>query len=392
MKILHTVEFYEPSVGGAQEVIKQISLQLVKRGHDVTVATTATTSRRYATGNGVRVEEFAVSGNEVRGFHGDTKRYQEFLLHDSFDVMMNYAAQQWASDLAFSILPRIPYHKVLSPCGFSGLFNPAYGDYFLALPQILKRYHHLIFHSYSYRDIEFAKQHSLTPCSVIPNGAAKYEFDVVDSTFRSRYGIPADIPLLLTVGTHSGIKGHELLIEAFRKARLGPAVLVMVGNPQQGGCSKSCHLRAARVKVFSLGQRWVLLLDPLREDVVAAFHAADLFVLGSNFECSPIVLFEAMASKTPFVTVECGNAAEVVSWSGGGVVVPTDKLVNGFVRGRLDELVQAIERLMNEPDERMRMAKAGHRAWQERFTWEKLAVEYEKLYESTIETTAAKVS
>lgn len=36
MKILHTVEFYEPSVGGAQEVIKQISLQLVKRGHEVT--------------------------------------------------------------------------------------------------------------------------------------------------------------------------------------------------------------------------------------------------------------------------------------------------------------------------------------------------------------------
>lgn len=147
-----------------------------------------------------------------------------------------------------------------------------------------------------------------------------------------------------------------------------------------------------RLRVFSLGKRWVLLLDPPREDVVAAFHAADLFVLGSNFECSPIVLFEAMASKAPFVTVECGNAAEIVSWSGGGVVVPTDKLANGFVRGSLDELVGAIERLMNEPDERMRMAKAGHRAWQERFTWEMLAVEYEKIYESTIETTSAKVS
>ncbi|MFH1005826.1 MAG: hypothetical protein V1781_10125 [Bacteroidota bacterium] len=39
MKILHTVESYYPSVGGMQEVVKQISEQLVKMGHSVTVAT-----------------------------------------------------------------------------------------------------------------------------------------------------------------------------------------------------------------------------------------------------------------------------------------------------------------------------------------------------------------
>jgi len=39
VNILHTVEFYSPSVGGAQEVVRQISELLVKRGHDVTVAT-----------------------------------------------------------------------------------------------------------------------------------------------------------------------------------------------------------------------------------------------------------------------------------------------------------------------------------------------------------------
>ena len=41
MKILHTVEYYAPSVGGAQEVVRQISERMVQRGHQVTVATTA---------------------------------------------------------------------------------------------------------------------------------------------------------------------------------------------------------------------------------------------------------------------------------------------------------------------------------------------------------------
>ena len=34
MKILHTVQYYHPIQGGAQEVVKQISEQLVRRGHE----------------------------------------------------------------------------------------------------------------------------------------------------------------------------------------------------------------------------------------------------------------------------------------------------------------------------------------------------------------------
>jgi hypothetical protein len=95
MNILHTVEFYSPHVGGAQEVVKQISERLARRGHSVTVATTRISGRPKGPVNGVHVEEFAVSGNEVSGFRGEVERYQDFLLGSGFDIMMNYAAQQW---------------------------------------------------------------------------------------------------------------------------------------------------------------------------------------------------------------------------------------------------------------------------------------------------------
>ena len=72
MKILHTVEFYHPSVGGMQEVVRQISERLVALGHQVTVATTALPERTEKEINGVKIVEFKISGNAVRGMSGET--------------------------------------------------------------------------------------------------------------------------------------------------------------------------------------------------------------------------------------------------------------------------------------------------------------------------------
>ena len=310
MRILHTGEFYSPSIGGAQEVIKQISERLVKRGHKVTVATSKIAERTRHLINGVHIEEFSLSGNAVAGFRGgEEKRYQGFLLNGDFDLMMNYAAQQWATDLVFPIFDQLKYRKVLAPCGFSGLFNSEYASYFAQMPNIMKRYDHLIFHSRVYRDIEFSRKHGLKHHTVIPNGASGEEFKVTDSNFRKRYGISGDIPLILTVGSHTGLKGHRLVIEAFRRARIGHSILIIIGNTFPGkGCLTNCRRHSWLTRALSLGRKQILLLDLPRKDVVAAYHAADLFVFGSQVECSPLVLFEAMASKTPFITVACGNA------------------------------------------------------------------------------------
>ena len=385
MRILHTGHSYTPDVGGAQEVIKQVSERLVKLGHKVTVGTAKMAERKQSIINGVRVEEFSLTGNAVVGFQGEVQRYQEFLLGGDFDLMMNYAAQQWATDLVFPILGQLTYCKILAPCGFSGLFNPEYASYFAEMPDIMKRYDHLVFHSNLYRDIEFARKHGLEHYTVIPNGASEEEFARVNSSFRQRYGIPGDIPLILTVGTHTGLKGHALVVEAFRRARIGHAVLIIVGNsPHDRGCLHDCKRHAWWTKVVSLGRKRVLLLSLPRKDVIVAYHAADLFVFGSKVECSPIVLFEAMASRTPFVTVACGNAQEIVNWSQGGIVIPTKQHSDGSVEANPIDMAHAIEDLVKNPKERYRLGEAGYRCWRDEFTWEKIAIRYERLYQMLV--------
>lgn len=379
MRILHTVEFYSPSVGGAQEVIKQISERLVRRGHAVTVATTSLAARTDTIINGVRVQPFSISGNSVRGFEGRPNDYSEFLLQGDFDIMMNYAAQQWATDLVFPLLGCLPYPTVLAPCGFSGLRNPDYATYFERLPDVLRQYDGLLFHSDTYQDIAFARQHGIDRCTVIPNGASEDEFGHVTPDFRQRYGIPDDIPLLLTVGSHTGLKGHRLVMEAFRRARIGRAALVVIGNTR-GQCYRECRFHSRAVTALSGGHKRVFVLDPPRPDVVAAYHAADLFVFGSNVECSPLVLFEAMASGTPFATTACGNAEEIAQWGHGGIVVPTRQLSDGRVTSDPSIMARAIEEIIRDPETRHGLAQDGHRAWLQRFTWEGIVAQYEQLY------------
>ncbi len=422
MRILHTVEYYAPSVGGAQEVVRQISERLAQRGHQVTVATTAHPARTDKFINGVRVVEFDVSGNAVRGFQGEISRYQQFLLEGDFDVMMNYAAQQWAMDLVFPVLERIPYRKVMIPCGFSGLYDPAYRDYYAQMPEVMRGYDHLVFHADDYRDTNFARENGIEHFSIIPNGASEIEFERDDQTFRGRYGISEDVPLLLTIGSHTATKGHQLCLEAFSRIDSERAVLVIIGNIPDGrthrqafvrqlldearrlragrvikmsvravlggtfpGCLPDDRVRSWVINIKERGRKRVILLDLPRKDVVAALQAADLFIFGSNVEYSPLVLYEAVAARTPFISLACGNAAEIAAWTGGGLIAPTVQKEKGYVDGDPDKFARLISDLLQDKRKRKLLATTGFRSWRERFTWEKIVDRYESLYKSLLE-------
>lgn len=390
MRILHAVEFYAPSVGGAQEVVRQVSTRLAARGHEVTVATTALPARTQDVIDGVRVVGFDCAGNAVRGMRGDLDGYRRFVAASGADVAMVYAAQQWTCDALLPALETIPLPVVLAPCGFSGLHDPAYGGYFAELPGRLERTAHLILHSATYRDARFVQEHGLERWSVIANGAAAEEFDRPAGGFREQHGIAPDEPLLLTVGSHTGQKGHAAAIEAFRQARIGRATLVVVGNTALGtGCLRNCQARALGTRALSLGRKRVLIVDPPRAEVVAAYAAADLFVFASAIECSPLVLFESVAAGTPFLSVPVGNSAEIAGWTGGGEIVAAPSAPDGRVLADPATLARELERLLGDRPRLAALGQAGRAAWQARFTWDAIVDEYERVYERAAAARAA---
>ena len=385
MKILHTVEFYYPSVGGAQEVVRQLSEHMVLAGHDVTVATTRLPNRERPTHNGVKIVEFEISGNRVRGFEGNVDEYRRFLATEEFDVVMNYAAQQWATDLAFDVIDDIAARKVLVPCGYSALYDPAYAEYFGTLPAILRRYDATVYLAERYRDIDFARDHGLENVVVIPNGADEREFATLPTVeeraaTRSRAGIRG--VMLMTIANYTGEKGHAELLRVFRRLPV-EATLVSAGSMTPGiGCFDAFAEEAAdlRGRAGRLGKSVVMVDGSDRRLVCDLLKCADMFVLLSNIEASPLVLYEAAAAGVPFVASDVGNSEEIARWTGGGVIVRSRPRPNGRVEAQDLDALWKVWRLARNLELRRRMGVAARGAWEHRFTWEKLAGEYLRVY------------
>ncbi len=423
MRILFCCEFYAPSVGGVQEVIRQVAERLVEKGHDVTVATSQLPDRNFVSLNGVRIKEFAVSGNLVRGIFGDEDKYREYVLNGDFDVVMIKAAQQWTFDALWPVLDQIKMPKVFIPCGFSGLYEPGFAEYFRAMPDILHKIDHLIFYASRYRDIDFAREHGLNHFSIIPNGASEVEFGVTpDLDFRARHGIEQSSFVFMTVGSFTGLKGHIELVKAFSHMTLpdgAHATLLLNGNDclntrvsgirligQFYGIAKAYGWKYAvkhglkrwlwklGLKVGKSGtlqefalktnqrfkDRRVIVSNFPRAELVQAYMAADLFVFASNVEYSPLVLFESAAAGTPFLTVNVGNSEEIATWTGAGVMCLSYKDEKGYTRVDEAVLAQAMEDAMLDKPRLAELGIAGKRNWEEKFTWKKISLQYEQIF------------
>ena len=92
-----------------------------------------------------------------------------------------------------------------------------------------------------------------------------------------------------------------------------------------------------------------------------------------------------MAAKTPFLTTDVGNATEIIEWSGGGRLLPTRKDENGYSWADIQGSAAVLEEIVYNEAEREVMKQSGYYAWKERFTWENITKEYEKLYFSLLE-------
>lgn len=396
LKILHAVESYYPSVSGAPEVVRHLSERMVKAGQDVTVATRKLPNRKSLIHNGVKIVEFNIKPTSplgmstVTGLSGDTKKYQEFLLKNKFDVIMTYAAQQWSTDLMLPLLDKLKCAKVIVPCGYSGLYDPMYKQYFKDMPSYLRKFDASVYLSDDYRDINFARKHKLKNVYIIANGADENEFATLPThsekqKLRKKYGIKG--LMLMMIGNYTGEKGHAELIAILKRLPLLRVTLVSAGTATPGVGSFDMFKSEAKLinkGGLFLGKRVVMIDGTNRKLVLQMLKAADIFTFLSNIEASPLVLYEANAAGVPFISTASGNSAEIAKWTGGGIIVKTNGHDNGRVAANLKDALWQITKLGYNPNRRRQLGMTGRKTWQEKYTWEKLTNDYLDLYQSIL--------
>lgn len=409
MNLLFCVEFYSPSTGGMQEVVRRLAEGFVKSGHSITVATTRLAERTFTDLNGVKILPFDIQGKLATGISGEVVSYTNFLINSKFDLIVLFAAQQWTVDVALPILDKIKSKKVFVPTGFSALFEPTFKNYYSQMPDWLKSMDGTIFLSTQYRDFEFSHKH-VKDFRIIPNGASEEEFDsIVPGSFRKKYGISDSTKILIHVGSHTGGKGHDETVTVFKKLKSENVLLLIIGNyfnhihefPSlsfkdkvkrivRGNphCPYSCkfeHESLNETWSFKKKNKQIMIRELSRQDTIEALRDSELFVFLSNIECSPIVLYEAMASNCAIVSTDVGNSSEILDKSNSGVITPTRKNHYGFSFSRISETTKIIDWMLNNTSESETMAKQGNAYWRENATWEKIILDYEAYFKEVLD-------
>jgi len=377
MRILHTAHSYAPEVSGVAVVVEQISMRLARKGHEVHLATARPSGTpREEVFNGVYVHRFAVKGNAATGMQGDIDGFLHFVQSESWDVLAMHCAQTWTTDALLPHLNQIGGRKVFVGHGFSTLNDVKYNDYFTGLAESLRRVDKIVALSDLLEEVPFCMKHGLPKPWIIPNGVDLTEWSAPTRRLRKRWKIE-NRPWILCVSNHSPVKGHTAFFEVIRHVRqhYSDVVGMIIGGYYpaakwnlgrlgiRGGCWYRCRLAAGLKSEVTL--RW----DVPRKDVVSSIQEADIIVITSWREASPLVILESMAAGAPWVSFDVGCVREHTG---------------GFVVNRPDEMVDKVCQLLADSALRQELGAAGYQRVQKRHTWDEVTTRYEVLYQDLL--------
>jgi phosphatidylinositol alpha-1,6-mannosyltransferase len=155
------------------------------------------------------------------------------------------------------------------------------------------------------------------PVANITKGVDSMLFSPEGPSVRGDLGV-GDAPVVLSVSRLVPIKNVGLFVDAIAIARnRRPDVrAVVVGD---GPLESALKQRASALGIGD-AIRFAGYVD--QRELPRWYRAADVFVLSSDFDNSPNVVLEAMASGLPVVATDVGGVGEFVETPSGGALVP----------------------------------------------------------------------
>lgn len=393
MNIIQVVHRYYPAIGGAENQVKSISEELVKRGHKVSIITTSSVSvldvpslfhlfRRKKV-NIKKDEE--IEGVNVHRYDALFRFYGFLvttplrkLLTEKADIIHAYGFYITTSLVAMMVAEQrsIPFLLTVNDAtvslygsaakrAFSNIFNLTIGKLLILNSAKLI--------AVSRTNAEDIAKVGATKekIMIIPNGIKMERFVNTNLDDREKSG-----PIVLYVGRISEDKGIECLLRA------APSVLRQFPNTEFLIVGEDYgYLNKLKSLVNSLGiEKSVIFTGRLTSRrLVDVYSSADVFVLPSELEAFGIVVIEAMAAGVPVIVSNCGGMKDIVKDETNGLI---------FDVGDARQLADKIRLLISDKELRIRLAENGRETVRERYTIEKVVDILERLYEKTLNPAA----
>jgi len=155
-------------------------------------------------------------------------------------------------------------------------------------------------------------------------------------TFRKRWGIPYDEPLVMFLGRLIPRKGADILIEAFSEACPKSGRLVIAGPEGEPGYRAILERRVRESGIESRVTFTGALYD---DDKSALMIDADIFVLPSRYENFANSAAEAIASGIPVIISDCCGNRSLADRRAGLVIAPEKQALVGALRNLISDAV-----------------------------------------------------
>lgn len=183
---------------------------------------------------------------------------------------------------------------------------------------------------------------------------------------RAEFSIPADAPVIVSVGNLRAQKAYDNLIRAVRRVRARhPDLRVLIAGRPMGEERALDHLLST-----SLLHDVVRFVGP-RDDVPDLLAAATMAVLASDYEGMPLSVLEYMSAGLPVVATSVGGVPDLIEDGVHGRLVP---------RRDPEALAGAILELLADPARASSMGARGRVRAREEFAVETMVRRCESLY------------
>ena len=286
MKILYLTSSFVPSIGGIENHTYNLAKEMVKRGHEIYVITSAwdNAEKKWIQPSEEIIEGIKVYRLKPRvifNYHYTPKMYRLFqkIKPDLVHVQSFRSYQHDMGTLYFQLrkiptivnahgaIPAITIsNKLLKWIHFHtiGKFILRKNTHFVAVSN---------FEVEHYLKLNIPK----SKITIIPNAINLDEFK---TKTKSK---PHEKTKILYMGRLAPVKGIDLLLKAFKELNRDDSTLWIVGKDHGYGPEIEKNLDS----------NIVLNKSPTRKDVLNAFHTCDIFVLTSLYEIFGITILEA---------------------------------------------------------------------------------------------------
>ena len=311
-RVLVSIPFFHPSLGGAETVALHVVSKLVEDGWDVEVLTGKLEKRTEFTVAGAKIIEHSGSPLEAAKAPKYCSEIRERIESGAYGRCLLFGEpENW-------VLWSLEGAKV--PAGTRVLLQPLINiDGFgrwggnekirARTRNVLRKADRVTVLTEGSIDAALCREWDINAVR-IPNAVAP---PLPEPGFRERHGIPADAFVILCVANFWPVKNHPGLIESI-KGLEGNWRLVLIGGaaPDKEYANRVLEMAASDPRILLMGQRTA-------KDVSSAMAESDLVALASFGEVAPLCLLEAMSHGVPWIAaLGTGGAHDYA----GGILVP----------------------------------------------------------------------